>query len=272
MTDQDCIQLLQWALPKLRMRWQGFRKVRGQVCKRVNTRIRELGLPDASAYRSHLEQYPEEWQVLDPLCTVTISRFYRDKAVFQFLEREVIPRLVRDATSRSEQALSCWSIGCASGEEPYTLAVLWDVAFKHLFPAVEIKILATDADQRLLDRAREGCYPASSVKDLPKEWLSREFILSGDRCCIREHLKRPVEFAGQDIRTEMPEGPFHLILCRNIVFTYFEERLQREILDRIGKLLVSGGALVVGVHEALPSGMQGWEAWSPKAGVYRKAG
>jgi hypothetical protein len=111
MTNHDCIHFLQWSLPRLRMHWPGFRRVRGQVCKRISARVRELALADATAYRSHLEQHPDEWQVLDSLCRITISRFYRDAEVYRFLEQDVIPRLAQDALSRGESVLKCWSIG-----------------------------------------------------------------------------------------------------------------------------------------------------------------
>jgi len=86
MTDLECILFLQWALPRLRLRWARFRKVRRQVCKRISSRMRELELPDTAAYRSFLEAHPAEWPLLDSLCRVTISRFCRDCAVFLFLE------------------------------------------------------------------------------------------------------------------------------------------------------------------------------------------
>jgi chemotaxis protein methyltransferase CheR len=79
MTDRDCKQFLVWSLPQLRMRWKGFRKVRGQVCKRIERRLDALGLADAEGYRSLLERNRDEWDVLDSLCRVAISRFYRDR-------------------------------------------------------------------------------------------------------------------------------------------------------------------------------------------------
>ena len=82
MTDDSCIGFLQWALPPLHMRWPGFRKVRGQVCKRIQKRLADLNLPDTNAYRTYLEQYPSEWDVLDGFCRITISSFYRDKEIF----------------------------------------------------------------------------------------------------------------------------------------------------------------------------------------------
>ena len=85
MNDADCVEFLQWALPRLRMRWAGFRKVRGQVCKRIGRRLKELGLGDIDAYRSYLDKHSEEWEILDGLCRITISRFHRDRKVFECL-------------------------------------------------------------------------------------------------------------------------------------------------------------------------------------------
>src|SRR5687767_6728995 len=117
--DAQCVGFLQWALPHVRMRWEGFRRVRRQVCRRIERRRRELGLDGLPAYRLYLEQHPDEWPVLDSLCRVTISRFYRDRGVFAFLEGEVLPAVAQGAVRDGRQALEAWSAGCASGEEPY---------------------------------------------------------------------------------------------------------------------------------------------------------
>ncbi len=269
MTDQDCVQFLKWSLPHLRMRWNGFRKVRGQVCKHIDRRLSELGLTDAEAYRSFLERNRAEWDVLDALCRVTISRFYRDREVFRSLEREVLVRMCEDAGTRGDTELRCWSIGCASGEEPYTIALLWDFSAGRLFPAMEISILATDADLHMIERAKEGCYAASSLRELPLEWKTA-FVREGNRFCVKPGERRKVLFVEQDIRKAEPEGLFHLILCRNIVFTYFEAELQKEILTRLHGKLYDHGAFVVGNHEALPSGVEGFVKWPGCPGIYRK--
>src|SRR5688572_10367475 len=93
MTDAECVDLLQWALPRLGLRWQGFRKVRRQVCRRLSRRIAELGLSEAGSYRAYLESNEQEWDALAALCRVTISRFWRDRAVFEALRDEVLPQL-----------------------------------------------------------------------------------------------------------------------------------------------------------------------------------
>ncbi len=270
MKDQECIQFLQWAFPRLRMRWQGFRKVRGQVCKRVARRLRELGLPDVSAYQAHLEHNPPEWTVLDSLCRITISRFSRDREVFQFLEREVLPKLAGLSRSRGDRELRCWSIGCASGEEPYTLALLWTASLKSTFADMGMKVIATDADRGMIERAKKGCYSLSSVRELPRERLDTWFIKTGDGYCVKETVRGTVEFLEEDIRAAAPEDTFHLILCRNMAFTYFDGPLQREVLGKIREKLLPRGSLVIGSHESLPSGAEGFEPWPGKPGIYRR--
>lgn len=123
--DSEGIQFLQWCLPRLGLRWPGFRKVRKRVYKRVARRIQELGLSSLSAYRAYLDTRAGEWVVLDGFCRIPISRFYRDRGVFQYLEEEVLPELGALAAHRGETELKCWSIGCAAGEESYTLAIVW---------------------------------------------------------------------------------------------------------------------------------------------------
>ena len=117
---EDWAALLQWALPRLDLAWPGFRKVRGQVCKRVRRRMKRLGLADFDAYRARLEADPKEWRVLDGFCRITISRFFRDRGAFEVLRRVVLPEIARRSAAEQRPA-RIWSAGCASGEEPYTV-------------------------------------------------------------------------------------------------------------------------------------------------------
>ncbi|MFP3941442.1 MAG: CheR family methyltransferase, partial [Thermoanaerobaculia bacterium] len=120
MRDDDCVRFLQWALPRLGMRWSGFRKVRRQVCRRITRRMGELGLRSLREYRERLEAEPGEWRELDRLCRVTISRFWRDRGTFRTLEETVLPALAGAALETGNATLEAWSCGCASGEEAYT--------------------------------------------------------------------------------------------------------------------------------------------------------
>lgn len=271
MKDSDGVRFLQWALPRLHLRWPGFRKVRRQVYKRIDRRVKELGLPGLNEYRTCLESYPTEWRSLDALCWIPISRFYRDQGVFQCLEREVLPQLAQRAVAAGEADLRAWSIGCASGEEPYTLAILWKLSLAPRFPSLGLQIVATDVDPLAIARARSGCYPGSSVKDLPAEWRAKAFSPTLDGFCVKPDYREPVSFFVQDIREQAPEGPFHLIFCRNLAFTYFDEEVQRTTLQKMTERLAPDGALVIGSQESLPEGATGFEPWVQRLGIYRKS-
>jgi chemotaxis protein methyltransferase CheR len=249
MKDRDCTEFLRWALPRLGMRWAGFRRVRGQVCKRLGRRIAGLGLRDLADYRVLLETHPGEWTRLDGLCRISISRFYRDQGVWRTPEREILPDLTERARARGETRVRIWSAGCASGEEPYTLALLF--AFGAALGGCRPQILATDADPRLLERARRACYPESSLRDVPARWRTA-FEHFGEEYCLGAEYRGPVRFVQQDVRQALPEGCFDLILCRNLVFTYFETALQAAIARRLAERLETGGMLLLGIHEALP--------------------
>ncbi len=271
MRDSDCIHFLQWALPRLRKRWPGFRKVRRQVCRRVAQRLRELGLPDTEAYRRFLEAHDQEWDILDGLCRITISRFYRDRGVFGRLAGEVLPALAREAAIQGCPAVRCWSAGCASGEEAYTLALLWHCVVYYAFPRLGMEITASDIDDRLLARARRACYPVSSLKDLPAAWRRQAFRELDGEFCLLEKFRGIVRFERQDIRAaQPPAGRYHMILCRNLVFTYFDAGLQEAVLQRFSDGLVPGGVLVIGIHEKLPAGSAALSVWPPECGIYRK--
>ncbi|MFQ5877995.1 MAG: CheR family methyltransferase [Acidobacteriota bacterium] len=271
MIDDDCVRFLQWALPRLRMRWAGFRKVRAQVCKRIARRLRDLGLPDAGAYRALLESRPGEWAALDALCRVTISRFYRDRDLFDRLRDEVLPELARRARARGSRAVRCWSAGCASGEEAYTLALIGRLAPRSARPRAPLVILATDVDQRMLERARAASYSAASLRDLPAGWRVRGFVPRGAGLMVRPEIARAVELRRHDVRGSCPQGRFDLILCRNLVFTYYEEALQREIAGRLAGGRHPGGALVLGERERLPRGVTGLAPWPSCPAIHRRA-
>jgi chemotaxis protein methyltransferase CheR len=236
------------------MRWAGFRKVRGQVRKRLVRRMKELSLSTVSEYKAYLESHAEEWKLLDSLCQITISRFYRDRGIFNALRRDVLPRLGRDAVARDESKVCCWSAGCGSGEEPYTLQIIWtDDVRPALSTDIVLQVMATVTDNRLLDRARAGTYPASSLKDMPQDLKESAFDRVGGDFVIRDIYRSDVTFSNEDVRETVPVGEFDLILCRNLAFTYYEESLQEEILEAITGSLRPGGFVVIGAHESLPA-------------------
>ena len=251
MNDEDCATFLQWALPQLSLRWKGFRKVRRQVCKRLKRRMNDLGLADLAAYRARLEGDPAEWRLLDDCCHITISRFFRDRGVFEMLRRRVLPDIAARAKQEGREA-RIWSAGCASGEEPYTLKILWDLEVTKSCPGVALSLIATDVDTAMLSRARDACFEATSLHELPVHLIAQAFDEIGPLFCVKPEHREGIDFLHQDLRSEAPALLFDLILCRYVAFTYFAPPLQEQVLARMLAQLLPSGYLVIGTHERLP--------------------
>jgi len=245
--------------------------VRKQVCKRLGRRIGWLGLEGLLAYREYLDSHHEEWQILDSLCRITISRFYRDRGVFDALRTLILPSLARRALTANEKEVRCWSAGCCSGEEPYTLQILWKLC---VMPAegrdIHLRIIATDTDEELLERAGKGLFSESSLRDLPLDLIRQSFCHSGRFYSLLEDFRQNIDFAKQDIRKNLPCGLFHLILCRNLVFTYFDEAQQQKILGSITDTLLPDGFFITGIYEVLPRGEFRLKPYGGIPGIYQK--
>jgi chemotaxis protein methyltransferase CheR len=274
MTDAECVAFLRWALPRLERRWAGYRKVRRQVCKRTARRLTALGLEGVAAYRQHLHRHPSEWEELERLLPITLSRFYRDTDVFGFLTETLLPAQARAVATRGDRTLRVWSAGCASGEEPYSVALAWHCRASAGSRGIALRILATDIDRAVLERARAACYRASSLKLLPRDWRARAFEERDSLLCLKARYRAGVEFRQEDIRRHIPRELFDIILCRNLVFTYFSDTVQHTVLTQLREQLHEGGTLVIGRRERLPVAVTDLVPW-PGAGklrVYLPAG
>jgi chemotaxis protein methyltransferase CheR len=183
----------------------------------------------------------------------------------------VLPALAADAAARGVRELHGWSAGCASGEEAYTLRIIWDLAVLPDHPELRFAILGTDVEPQMLARAEAARYPAGSLKDLPPAWRAAAFAREGEVFCLKPAFRRDVAFRALDIRRQQPDGPFDLILCRNLAFTYFTPDLQAETLLAISARLAPGGYLTIGAHERLPEVAGGLDQITSNLPIYRKA-
>lgn len=254
MTDEALVAFLAWAVARLGLRWKGVGSFRSTVRKRLTKRLHELGLPDLAAYRRYLEAEvsPDEWAIVDGMCRIPISRLYRDAAVFDLLATELLPERARVAEREGRHAVRVWSAGCASGEEPYTVAMVWrfDVAPAH--PGLALDLVATDADDGMLERARRGAYGASSVREVPPRLRDLALRREGSQFLVRDEVRASVRFERQDLRLALQEGPFDLVLCRNMLLTYVDEAQHGPLLLALARRVRPGGAIVVGSREVLP--------------------
>lgn len=262
MSDDAATHFLRWALPRLGKRPNAYDRVQGQVKSRMRDRLHELRLRSFEAYQRYLVKHPEEWTRLDTMCRITISRFYRDPSLFDALRTQFLPRLARLRRTHGPPRIRALSLGAASGEEPYTLRLLWRHDLRDSFTDLSLHVTATEVQAHMLRRAQNAWYAHGSLRNLPDEWIERAFRHDPVRAngrhaepyVLHPLYRRGISWRQEDVRATLPDGPFSLIFCRNLVFTYFDGALQRWILKRLLTRLRPQGLFVLGKKETLPGG------------------
>jgi chemotaxis protein methyltransferase CheR len=231
----------------LDLQWRRFK--RGGIKRKVERRIVELGLPTFEDYLLKIKKDPEEKSCLSQILTVTITRFFRDKKVFDILENSILPSMV---DRKGAGDFEVWSIGCANGEEPYSLFMLWKDSFEKKSPPMRLTILATDINETLLKRAGEGRYKKSSLKEVPEGILRRFFKIDDGFYILDRSVRESVELKKHDIIHEEPFSRMDIVFCRNLAFTYFSKECQINVLKKIAANLKENGYLIIGKDESLP--------------------
>jgi len=240
-------EFLREAAPLLGLQWRPFRR-RG-IKRKVERRIAEIGLSDLEDYLLKIEEESEERTYLSKILTVTISRFFRDREVFNILETSFIPMIVKKGKGGD---LKIWSIGCASGEEPYSIALLWKERFGKIWPQIHCSILATDTHESMLERAKRGRFKKSSLREVDEATLRNFFRKKNGSHILDQTILDSVEFRRHDIIHEKPFSGMDIVFCRNLAFTYFSKECQIEVLKKIAASLEEEGYLVIGKDENLP--------------------
>jgi chemotaxis protein methyltransferase CheR len=244
-------EFLRTTLPHLGLRWRRFKKK--NIKRRVINRLGELDLRTLGEYQTYVLKSEEERQHLSAILTVTISRFWRNARLFEILKETWLPVILSRMVS--DEPLGIWSAGCASGEEPYSLLILWQESFASSGP--ELRLLASDSDKRCLERAQLCRYSASSFREMPL-YLRRKYCTNeGGTFSLSQDLPKRIKWIEHNLIWEEPPENNHLIFCRNLVYTYFTDSLQQLITERLHHALKPKGLLVVGRKDRLPPGTEG---------------
>lgn len=237
------------------------------VKRRIAGRVRALGFSTAAPYVSALRRSEAEIDTLLAALTIHVSQFFRNPSTFAMLERRILPELVERAGSGGRRRIRLWSVGCASGEEPYSLALLADDLDA---AGVDVQILATDVSAPILGRAREALFDPQRLLEVPATVRERYFEPEGKNFRLRADIRAMVRFERHNILSgpEYPEAD--LILCRNVLI-YFSRAEQEKILARFSRALPLGGFLVLGRAETLLGSVRRrFEAECPEERIYRR--
>lgn len=229
---------------------------------RLRKRLRHLGLDSFDAYGSYVfspEGMREELVHLIDAVTTNKTDFFREPAHFTYLLEQALPRLAEVYGAGLHRPLRIWSAGCASGEEPYTLAMVV-AEFAAQNPGFDFRILATDISTRVLEKARLGIYRADKVEPVPAELKRRYLLRSRDRekdqVRLVPELRGKIDFRRLNFMDESygVREPIDVLFCRNVLI-YFDRPTQQAILQRLCRHLPPGRYLFTGHSETL-SGLE----------------
>jgi len=246
MDDQQFSQLLDY----FGLSWRGYRKVRKGVKKRISRHMSDLGCQNMAVYLIELATNEESRHVCEHLMTVSISRFFRDKKLWETLQSEIIPQLIE----KPQEKINVWVAGCASGEEVYSLKVIWEDLRPGYLHLPDMVIMATDLNPQYLKRAKAGAYPPSSLKELPEKFRSHYFHKQKEKnlYSVKAILKIGIVWKNHNFLEDSPEGQFDLIFIRNNLLTYYNDMIKISVLRKVTDALSDNGFLIIGSHEKLP--------------------
>lgn len=221
---------------------------RSTILRRIARRMQLNYLEDLEAYLKKLREHPEEVRALADDLLITVTRFFRDPEAFEKLEKDVIPRLFED--KGPEDAVRVWSVGCATGEEAYSLAMLLVEAAAPLDEAPRIQVFASDLHKHSLDKAREGFYVGDIDTFVDANRLKRFFQKENGGYRVRKEVRELVVFAPHNLLGDPPFSKLDLISCRNLLI-YLQRDAQRDVIELFHYALNSTGFLILGAAETI---------------------
>lgn len=234
------------------------------IQRRIEKRIATLGLTSLPEYYKLLSGNQAELQALSQNMLVSVTSFFRDSDAYNALSHHI-----EEIISKKEmgEELRMWSAGCATGEEPYSLAmIVSDLCEKHRKP-LNVKIFATDLDHEALATARAGLYTSEDVSGVPQDFIQKYFDRKDKDFEVRKFVRDMIVFARQDLVQNPPFVKLDLVTCRNVLI-YFEPALQNRIFEIFHYSLRTNGMLFLGKSETANNGL--FEAVDKKEKIYRR--
>jgi len=220
------------------------------IKRRIALRIRATGSLDAAGYCRLLRHSDQETDLLQKVLTIHVSQFFRNPSLFEKLRSEVLPALYSAARVDQARSLHLWCLGCAGGEEPYSLAILLREHFSRDLRKTATAITGTDIDAETLDTARRGEYGEDRLKEVTGELRAHYFRPHRERLRLVPEIREMVTFRQGNISHTDQYITADMVLCRNTMI-YFSRPEQERIINGIAEILPDGGILVLGKSETL---------------------
>jgi two-component system CheB/CheR fusion protein len=259
-------QLLGRLRDKLQFDFSGYKV--STLMRRIRRREVATGNSDLDAYLKWVETNPGELDLLARDILISVTAFFRDREAFEALKRIVANICTRKSPGGE---IRVWVAGCASGEEAYSIAVLFAEALGERLAQYRVQIFATDIDDEALGVARRGAYPAASMSEVPADLLQRHFRLVNNAYEAGKQLRDMIVFARHNLVSEPPFLRLDLISCRNVLI-YFDAPLQAKVLQTFHFGLVKEGELFLGRSESVSQAEQYFTVVDRRERLFRKSG
>jgi chemotaxis protein methyltransferase CheR len=229
-----------------------------QMDRRINSLMQVWNLKTYDDFLESLKTDPQKYKEFVKKLTINVSEFFRNSERFLELWENILPKLL------TRQKLRIWSAGCSDGSEPYSLAII----LRELKAENRVRIIASDVDRFILDKAQAAVYSLNELKSLPPDLLPKYFEPRDNLYFLKDSIKNMVEFRAQNLFDDGYESNLDLIICRNVVI-YFTEEAKAVLYQKFLKALNPGGYLMVGGTEPILNFRQiGFE--NPLTSFYRK--
>ncbi len=218
------------------------------ILRRIERRLVLTHSRNLREYVNYLSNNPEEARLLAKEVLIGVTSFFRDADYFEVLKERVITNLVKNA--RQGDQIRVWVAGCSTGEEAYSIAILFSEVMEELGMRRDVKIFATDLDSDAIMQANRGIYGDNIIEDVSLNRLSRYFTRKGNKYVIRHDIRKMIIFAQHNVFQDPPFGKLDLISCRNLLI-YFQTTLQRSLFAIFHMALNDGGTLFLGRSESV---------------------
>lgn len=218
------------------------------ILRRITRRMNIHDIADTAHYLRYLQEHPDEVKMLLKEFLISVTSFFRESEAFEVLKKKILPMLLRNKSEN--YTIRVWVPGCATGEEAYSIAIVFKEYVEELRRSFRIQIFGTDIDEDAIATARAGIYPSNISIDVDPERLRRFFMKEDNAYRIKKDIRESVIFAVQDVTRDAPFTRIDLISCRNLLI-YFDTELQNKILPIFHYSLNPDGVLFLGPSESI---------------------
>jgi len=218
------------------------------IHRRIERRLAVHQIEKISRYVTYLQKTPSEVDILFKDMLIGVTNFFRDPNAFKVLKAKVIPALLKNR--QPDSTIRVWVVGCSTGEEAYSISILFSEVMTTLKQHYNVQVFASDIDAQAIDHARSGIYPESIAADVSKARLNRFFIKEGDTFKVKKQIRESVIFAVQNVIKDPPFSKLDMVSCRNLLI-YMDGILQKEVLPLCHYTLNPDGLLFLGPSESI---------------------